>query len=218
MIVGAAQVVLNVSDLDSARAAMQSEPGMRETFAALDLANNPVKAPFQRTPRDRLAMVHFAREGRLAIELTAYEGAPPAGVAAYGFDRDGDVPIARLAAADPEASRSFWTRGLRFKEGAEGRLSAPAMHPAWRLDLDLADAAESGAGRTTVDADGCVLITLLSTGIERDLETLAATGLLLRSTAPWRERVADRQTHVAFVEGPSGELVELLEAPRPGSG
>ena len=43
---------------------------------------------------------------------------------------------------------------------------------------------------------------------------LEETGLLLRSTPSWLETAAGRSVAVAFVEGPSGELVELLEAHR----
>ena len=217
MIVGAAQVVVNVADLEPARAELLAEPGTKETFAALDLANNPVKAPFQGAPRERMAMVHLTPAEGLAVELTRYEGAPPAGTAAYKLRREGEGPPVVVApGGDREASERFWTEGLRFTSDEAGRLAAPAMHPAWRLGLELGS--EPAAGTTTVDAEGCVLVTLLTTSIDRELERLQGTGLLLRSTASWTEQVADRQTRVAFVEGPSGELVELLQAPRPGEG
>jgi hypothetical protein len=205
VIVGVAQVVVNVAELG------ESPPGMTQTFAARGLSNHPAKAPFQAAPRETLDMVHFTSgDGGLALELTRYDGAPPGGRAAYAL-RNG---AAFLAASDPEASGRFWREAMRFEERSPGAFAAPAMHPSLALDVIVAPAPGAAAEPTSVDADGCVLVTVLTTGIERELQRLHATGLLLRSTPPWRETVSERELHVAFVEGPSGELVELLEAPR----
>jgi len=147
------------------------------------------------------------------VELTRYEGAAPAGAAAYAFDRDAGRMEARTS--DPDASLRFWTESLPFRVGDDGLLALTAPLPAWRLEVRLVPAPEGGR-RTTVDADGYVLVTLLSTDIAGDLARLEASGLVLRSTPSWRETIGDRQAHVALVEGPGGELVELLEAPRRG--
>ncbi len=87
------------------------------------------------------------------------------------------------------------------------------MEPAHKLDLRL-DPRPGAAEPTSIDAHGCVLITLLTTGLEREVQRLHDTGLLHRVTPAWRETIAEREYHVALVEGPNGELVELLEAPR----
>lgn len=203
MIVGVAQLVVNVADLDAAASSF----GGTESFRALDLPNDARKAPLQSGLRGRLDMVHLAQPEGVAVELTRYHGAPPAGRAA--FTRTGPAAVT-AATRDPEASRPFWTH-LRFRPDGDA-LALRAPHPAWSLTLSLSptDAAEP----TTVDADGCVLVTLLTTTLERDLQALHDAGLLLRSTIPWTEQIADRQVRIAIVEGPGGELVELLEAPR----
>lgn len=92
-------------------------------------------------------------------------------------------------------------------------LEARAMFPAWQLRVAL-QPSSGERPHTSVDADGCVLVTLLTTTIERELERLAATGLLLRFTSAWEEQVGGRTVTVAIVEGPSGELVELLQVSR----
>ncbi len=87
------------------------------------------------------------------------------------------------------------------------------MTPARRLGV-LPVPADVGADETTVDAEGCVLVTVLSTGVDEDLRRLDAAGHLTRATAAWEETIADRRLRVAIVAGPGGELVELLEVPR----
>lgn len=208
MILGVAQVVFNVADLGAA-SADRLAAGWNETFRVEGLPNNRVKKPFQAAPREALDMVHLTPPAGTAVEFTCYAGAPPAGVAAYAYS-DG---LAHLAAADAGASREFWQQ-LGFREDDDGVLATRAMHPSWQLRLAIEPSPDSERPETSVDADGCVLVTVLTTRIEPELARLHDTGLLLRSTPSWTEQIADRATNVAIVEGPSGELVELLEAPR----
>ena len=58
MILGVAQFVLNVADLDRA-CAPYLEAGWRETFRAEGLPNHPAKAGLQAVPRRTLDMVHL---------------------------------------------------------------------------------------------------------------------------------------------------------------
>ena len=89
-----------------------------------------------------------------------------------------------------------------------------------RLRLPHDDRAR--AGETTLDADGGVLVTMLATALDDELARLCGSGLLSRWTDPWDEDVGGRTVRVAMLEGPSGELVELLQVARtqtdPGSG
>jgi len=206
MIVGVAQIVLNVADLDETSAPYIAG-GWQETFRVESLPNHPAKAGLQAERRTALDMVHLTPPAGTAVELTRYEGAPPAGETVYELDRR-----VRVHAADLERSRAFW-HALGFAERSDGLLEARAMLPAWRLVVELRPS-DGARAQTTVDAGGCVLVTVLTTAIEPELERLRATGLLLRFTPSWTEQIAMRTTVVAIVEGPSGELVELLQAPR----
>jgi catechol 2,3-dioxygenase-like lactoylglutathione lyase family enzyme len=210
MTVGAAQVVVNVADLDAVCGSYLAR-GWEETFRARRLPNHPAKIPFQAIERSALDMSHLALDATPAVEVTRYAGHPPAGATVYELDgaalRGGAVVGVRTC--EPRASHAFW-RALGFAQRDENVLEARAMLPAWQLQVALRP---SGGERphTSVDAEGCVLVTLLTTAIERELERLAASGLLLRFTAAWEEEVGGRMVTVAFVEGPSGELVELLQ-------
>jgi hypothetical protein len=208
VILGVAQLVFNVPDLDAAAAPLVAA-GCEETFRATRLPNHPHKRPVQSDERAALDMAHFTPPAGVAIELTRYEGAPPAGATVYRHE-DGGVT---LTACDPAASVGLWAE-LGFGESGPGRLENRAMLPAWRLAMAIEPAAGERRPRTTVDADGCVLVTLLTTDLDKELARLLDTGFLLRSTAAWTEQIADRSPTVAIVEGPSGELIELLQAPR----
>lgn len=208
MILGVAQIVVNVADLDGAAAPLLAA-GFQESFRAIALPNHAHKRPVQSGDRETLDMAHLTPAGGVAIELTAYAGAPPAGATVYTL-KDAELT---LTASDPGASTRFWAQ-LGFAETAPGRLENRAMLPAWRLTITVEPATAERSPRTTVDADGCVLVTVLTTNVEQELARLLDTGFLLRSTAAWTEQIADRSPTVAIVEGPSGELVELLQAPK----
>ena len=213
MILGAAQVVINVDSLEPAERELAAA-GYTETFREAVLSNHPAKAPFQARPRAQLAMSHFTPPSPgMAVELTAYAGDTPNGAAAYELVRSGElVEAGRVHGAVPGASRAFWADGLGFRD-ARDALEFPAVSAAWRLRV-LLEPREGTTPATSVDASGCVLVTMLTTDLERDLATLAAGQALGRTTRPWTERVGGRDVTVAIVEGPSGELVELLQPPR----
>ena len=206
MTVGVAQVVVNTADLDALCRSYVAR-GWKETFRADRLPNHPAKTPFQATERSALDMSHMTLAASTSVEVTRYVGGPPEGATVYELDEGG----VRLRACEPRASRAFWG-ALGFSCQGGDVLEARAMLPAWQLRMALAPS-DGEPPRTSVDAEGCVLVTVLTTAIERELEQLAATGLLKRFTSAWEERVAGRTVTVAFVEGPSGELVELLEVP-----
>jgi len=216
VILGVAQVVVNVESLPDAERVLQSA-GYVRSFAEDALPNHPAKAPFQATVRDRLALAHFAAPGAApAIELTQYAGAPPRGEAAFRLvasaalpgiaDEVGsDPPSVPVAVRVPGRSDAFW-QAIGFVDDGFA-LSFPALMPSWRLRLER----DTGRERSnaTVDARGCVLVTMLSTDVAGDLRRLE--NLVLRSSAAWAETVGGRPLRAALVEGPAGELVELLE-------
>jgi hypothetical protein len=211
VILGIAQVVVNVADLDATEAEYV-ERGYERTFRDDAIANHPAKREFQGAARDSLAMVHLTPPSPApAVELTSY--GEPAGAAPYElrFDADGIPTHARFAA--DEESRAFWQDGMGFRPGdADGELALRAAVPSLVFRVVL-EPTENAAPATMVDGDGCVLVTAVTSDVDRDLERLA--GLTeRRRTEPWDERVAGRDLRVAMVEGPSGELVELLQAPR----
>ena len=202
MIFGVAQLVVNVAEIEDAAANLERS-GYVATFAERGLPNQPEKESFQGASRRALDLLHFkSPDGGVAIELTAYDG-PPAGAPSYRLEPSG------VALAASDASGAFWTDGLGFRRSGD-RLRFPAAFPAWRLDLDL-ETGDPGSGTPrTVDADGCVLVTMLVTDVEREVERLARIATV-RPSGVWQERVAGRDLRVAVVAGPSGELVELLE-------
>ena len=206
MILGAAQVVLNVADLDQA-CRPYLDRGWQETFRVGQLPSHPAKRGMQAVERCALGIVHLTPPEGTAVELTCYRGAAPAGESVYELDRH-----VKVSAAAPERSRGFW-HALGFAKRDDGLLEMRALLPAWRLAVEL-QGVDGAPPATCVDADGCVLVTLLTTAIEPELARLRATGYLSRFTAPWTERLGSRTVVVAIVEGPSGELVELLQAPR----
>jgi len=207
VIVGVAQLVLNVTDLE-AEVRAHTDAGWSIGFRCEGLPNNPSKAPFQAAARATLDMVHLVKRGSTAVEITHYAGPPPAGATAYEL-ADGGV---RVRATEPHGSRDFWG-ALGFNVRANGILEAGAVLPDWQLSVELVPT-DPPPVKTSVDAEGCVLVTVLTTSIEADFERLSTTGLLVESASPWVESIAGRTTTVAMVKGPSGELVELLQAPR----
>lgn len=209
MIVGVAQLVLNVADLDTASERYLAD-GWKAGFRCDGIPNHPSKRPLQARERSALDMVHLARPGTPAVEITSYADGPPAGATVYTPMERG----VRLAACDAQASERFWC-ALGFTRRPDGLLEARAVLPTWRLCVAL-DHVDGPRPRTSLDASGWVLVTVLTTAIHADLERLIATGLLVQSAGPWDEQIAERPTTVAVVEGPSGELVELLQAPRTG--
>ncbi len=223
MILGVAQLVFNTPSLDACAERLH-RAGYTTTFRDDALASHPSKEPFLGAPRAELAMAHFAPPAPgQAVEVTEYAGAPPAGRASYAVDAAGEGPTADVLAAashpitrvavattDPGASRGFWTEALGFRDADESpRLLFPALLEAWRVEISLAPA---GNHDRSLDADGLVLLTLLCSNLDRDLAALAEHGGL-RFASPWDERVGGRQVRIALVEGPGGELVELLQAP-----
>ena len=118
-----------------------------------------------------------------------------------------------MRSTDPEASREFWTGGLGFTERGEGdegaALGFEAMMPSWSLAAVVTGTADERP--TQVDAEGCVLATMLTRDLDRELARLRELAPAGRTTGSWSELVGGREVRVAFVEGPGGELVELLE-------
>jgi hypothetical protein len=113
---------------------------------------------------------------------------------------------------DRAASGAFWD-ALNAPQSENGLRRFGAALPAWRLTITTTDG-PSRAGTTTVDADGCVLVSLVTSNIDAELARLHRHDVLLhRATEAWDEDVAGRTLRVAIVEGPAGELVELLQIP-----
>ncbi len=206
MIVGVAQLVVNVPDLVVASRAYTAT-GWAPTFSTGEIANHPNKLGFQARPRTSLQMVHLDRPGETAIEITSYDGGLTAGATAYELAGGG----VRVRCSEPDRSEKFWT-ALGFVGQGSGRMQARALLPAWRLPIEL-QTGDSRLHETSVDAEGCVLVTMLTTALEFDLDRVTSTGLVLRSTPSWQETISGRPTTIAIIEGPSGELVEMLQAP-----
>lgn len=207
VIAGVAQIVLNAADLDrTCRPYLDS--GWRRTFRLERLPNHPAKAGLQAVARSALDMVHLVPPNGTAVEVTRYADGPPAGETVYELIEE----RVRAHVRHVDRSREFW-RLLGFRAQERELLEFRAMLPAWRLQIELLRRRGSHP-ETSVDAEGCVLVTVLTTAIEPELNRLRASGLLLRCTPSWSERIGDRVVVVAVVEGPSGELVELLQVPR----
>ena len=208
MILGIAQVVLNVTDLGPAEADFLAR-GYERTFRDDAIPNHPAKRPFQSRPRESLAMSHLAPPRPApAVELTSY-GAP-AGVAPFKLELDAQGAPRSASFPAEEESRRFWIEGLGFRDDGpalELRAAAPSL--GFRVALEPHPPSRPA---TMVDAGGCVLVTAVTTDVDRDFERLGrfSEG---RSAQPWAETVAGRELRVAMIEGPSGELVELLQAP-----
>jgi hypothetical protein len=204
VILGAIQVVVGVADVAAAEPPLLAQ-GYARSFRE-QLVSHPAKTPLLGVPRAAgLTLLHLTAppgDAAPAVELTSYEGAPPAGAPAFTLDG------ARIVAPthDAAASGAFWDA---LRATGEPRRFAAAL-PAWRLGV-VTPSGPDHRGRTTVDADGCVLVSVLATDVAAELQRLHATGLLGRATDIWEERVDGRTLRVAIVEGPAGELVELLQ-------
>jgi hypothetical protein len=208
VILGAIQVVVNVADLAPAEAPLAAE-GFTRSFHEPRLTSHPAKDIMLSGPRDALAMVHLTPpEAAPAVELTAYADGAPAGAAAFSMD---NFQAITAVTHDRPASGAFWD-ALNAPESEDGVRRFGAALPAWRLAITTPDG-PSRAGTTTVDADGCVLVSLITSNIGAELARLHRGDLLLRATEVWDEDVAGRTLRVAIVEGPAGELVELLQIP-----
>jgi hypothetical protein len=214
VILGAVQVVLNVADLAAAEAPLTAA-GFARSFHEPRLPSHPAKDIMLSGRRDALAMVHLtppapgpAPAPAPAVELTAYAGPPPAGAAAFTLRGAGEVTT---ATDDRAASGAFWD-ALGAPRGEDGVRRFGAALPAWRLAVTTVDGPPR-AGTTTLDADGCVLVSLVTSNVDAELRRLGRGDVLRRATAAWDEDVAGRTLRVAVVEGPAGELVELLQIP-----
>ena len=217
VLLGVAQVVVNVPDIAAAADRLEAA-GYQRTFAAA-IPNHPAKRELQASRRERLDMVHLAApSGGMALELTSYSDGEPQGAAAFELhlpERAGGRTRVVAPVADRELSERFWCGQLGFtKASADGtNLTSPARRAEWALDVTLAE--PSGPRRrTAVDADGCVLVTVLTSDIDGDAARLAQDVMTSRMAPPWDEEVDGRSLRVAMVEGPSGELIELLQLPR----
>lgn len=208
MILGAVQVVVNVADLALAEAPL-SAAGFTRSFHAPRLASHTVKDIMLSGPRDALAMVHLTPPAPApAVELTAYADGAPAGAAAFTMDNSHAITT---TTHDRAASGAFWD-ALNAPQGDGGVRRFGAALPAWRLTVTTADG-PGRVGQTTVDADGCVLVSLVTSNVDAELARLHRSAVLHRATEAWDEAVAGRTLRVAIVEGPAGELVELLQIP-----
>jgi hypothetical protein len=208
VILGAVQVVVNVGDLAGAEAPL-SAAGFTRSFDEPRLASHQAKDIMLSGSRDTLAMVHLTPPiPAPAIELTAYAGGPPVGTAAFTMTTSQDITT---TTHDRAASGAFWD-ALHAPAGAGGLRRFGAALPAWRLAITTTDG-PSRADTTTVDADGCVLVSLVTTNVDAELARLHRRDVLRRATDAWDEPVAGRTLRVAIVEGPAGELVELLQIP-----
>jgi hypothetical protein len=208
VILGAVQVVVNVADLAAAQAPLTAA-GFTRSFHEPQLSSHPAKDIMVSGPRDALAMVHLTPPTPApAVELTAYAGGAPAGAAAFTMDNSQEITT---ATHDRAASGAFWD-ALNAPQDDDGLRRFGAALPAWRLTIITVDE-PSRAGTTTVDADGCVLVSLVTSNVDAELARLHRGGVLRRATEAWDEDVAGRTLRVAIVEGPAGELVELLQIP-----
>jgi hypothetical protein len=208
VILGAVQVVVNVADLAAAEAPLAAA-GFTRSFHEPQLTSHAAKDIMLSGPRDALAMVHLTPPTAApAVELTAYADGPPAGAAAFTMITSEQLTT---ATHDRAASGAFWD-ALNAPASEDGVRRFGAALPAWRLAITTADG-PSRTGITTVDADGCVLVSLVTSNVDAELARLHRGDVLRRTTEAWDEDVAGRTLRVAIVEGPAGELVELLQIP-----
>jgi catechol 2,3-dioxygenase-like lactoylglutathione lyase family enzyme len=197
VIIGVAQLIVNAADPDAAAGALEAS-GYARKWTERALPNHPAKAPLQGAPREALDLVFLTPpEPGVAIEVTGYHGPAPAGRAAYRWDG----ATATAVVSDAPASRAFWSE-LGFREGADGALEFPAPVASLRLRLALEE--RPGVEPGTVDADGCVVVALLSTDAAADA----------RGAETWTETVDGRDLKVGMLRGPGGEPIEMLQLPR----
>jgi hypothetical protein len=208
MILGAVQVVVNVADLVVAEAPLTAA-GFTRSFHEPRLPSHPAKDIMLGGRRSALVMVHLTPPTPApAVELTAYTDGAPAGAPAFLMDNSQAITT---TTDDRAASGAFWD-ALNARESEDGVRRFGAALPAWRLTITTTDG-PSRAGATTVDADGCVLVSLVTSNVDAELARLHRGDVLHRATTAWDEDVAGRTLRVAIVEGPAGELVELLQIP-----
>jgi catechol 2,3-dioxygenase-like lactoylglutathione lyase family enzyme len=124
-----------------------------------------------------------------------------------------------VAVAELEAAVAFWQHGLGLEhvDGGTsdagtrwGRLALRSLRPEWRLDIVLAETAQTNQAPPLLDDAGFPCLALLTTNLERDLAQLDAQGA--RVTEPFRLVVNQRPLDIAMVVGNDGELLELIQA------
>lgn len=234
MILGAAQVVVNVASLRRAERAL-GDYGYRRTFAEPHLNCDPAKRPLLSRDRPTLALAHYAAPtGGTPVELTMYGGGPPGGDAAFQLlrprlDLERALPHCKGQGARVEAPAEvqlasdggdeevrFWSEVGFAPTGSSSdpvgfRLRGVVAN--MRVGLRL-DAAASPVTQPTLDAHGCVALTLVTTTIDADCRRSVAAGAAREVCGPWHERVGGRELRVAMLQAPSGAIVELIQLPR----
>src|SRR5689334_22196328 len=125
MIVGVAQVVVNVADVAAARSAFDGA----EAFTALDQPVPAAADSFLARPRTLVDVVHVERGDAVGVQLTRFHGDPPTGRAPYLLKLDaGEAPVVTVGVSEMAASIEFWRAGMRFMHGrSTGEFTAPAM-------------------------------------------------------------------------------------------
>lgn len=133
----------------------------------------------------------------------------------------GDLRIGSVAVSvvDIDASTRWWTDALGFRYRGS---PTPGVHDLdraspvadWRLDLMLVS--QAAHALPMLDDTGFTVLALITTDIAEDAPRVSHGAAEVGRT--FEQRIAGRNVRLAFVRGPSGELVELVEVherPRP---
>lgn len=125
--------------------------------------------------------------------------------------RDGLHAVA-LGCSDIERSATFWTQGLGLKKvpsvGSGRWLQLRSLSRSWDLTL-LLYPLPSGTRRMYLDDAGCNCLSFLTRGHENWRAQRMQHGASEHGES-FVIAVGGRQVQVAFLRGPDGELVELL--------
>lgn len=125
------------------------------------------------------------------------------------------VYLVGLPCPDVATAGHFWEAGLGFQRVKEGTSPAPwrlvafqGGFPNWRLRVLLVEDAPQAP--TFIDDEGFSCVTLYVSNLEECLASLAGLGAT-EVSAPNPLFVNQKQVRLAFLRGPSGEVIELLE-------
>ena len=125
------------------------------------------------------------------------------------------IPVVDLPAAE-----RFWTKGLRCSLVDRGiatgrswlRVRVNSLVAAWSLDVILSEEAPL-EHQPSLDDDGFTCLALLSNKLEADCEASVASGGPA-ATGVFQIEVAGKPLDIAFIRGPSKEIIELIQFQR----
>lgn len=213
MIMGVDHIALSCLEIETACKNLEKD-NFKVRFCEKNIPNKIEKKEFLNHYQKTHSLAFIEAQKGPAIELTEHGSSFASGESIYRVQQGkGTIETVEVLACDFEASRSFWRDKLRFEEKVlradeAVKLKLTSPFPQWNLEVDLIQS--SGEKRKNyLDVEGFSCIAFISNKIESDLENIWQAGK--RASEVFELEVNRKWLKVAMVEGPSGEIIELIE-------